>query len=156
MRIVAVSTVAAPLLASLHAQAFAAAPGDVWDVDFFNKLLALPTTRGLIVEAEDEPVGFILWQQTIDAGEIITIAVLPDVQCKGLGRALIAAYEAELRQDSVPDSILDVAEDNVAARALYDRTQYEEIHRRAAYYKRYEDGREFRVDALVMRKELSL
>lgn len=147
-----VSIVAAPALAALHKAAFTGHAD--WDVDFFNKLLALPTTRGWLALYHDAPSGFILWQQTMDAGEIITIAVAPEMQGQGIGTQLIQAYENSLIEGGVLQSILDVAEDNVGARALYEKGGYNLIHRRQKYYQRYEQGRERRIDALVFEKKL--
>lgn len=155
MRIVSASLVAAPLLARLHAEAFAVFPGDVWDKDFFDKMLSLPTTRALIAEDDSgDAAGFIMWQHTPDTGEIMTLAVAPAAQGQGVGAALVKTYEHELQHDNIPQSLLDVADDNALAQRLYSRLGYSLINRRPHYYKRYADGHDHRVDALVMKKDL--
>ena len=152
MKLQAISLVAAPLLARLHKASFTTHAD--WDEEFFQKLLVLPTTRGLIASEEDEPLGFILWQQTIDTGEIITIATLPEARRRGVASALIAGYEAQLREDGAGESLLDVAADNTPAIALYEKQGYAQVHRRAHYYQLYENGVERRIDALVLKKLL--
>lgn len=152
MRLQPVSRVAAPLLAALHKVSFKSHAD--WDEDFFLKLLNLPTTRGLIALIDDTPVGFILWQQTPDTGEVITIAVRPDHQRRGIGRRILDAYERTLGEDGVAESVLDVAADNLPAQRLYGSAGYATAHRRANYYQLYENGVEKRVDALVLQKTI--
>ena len=139
-------------LAALHLDAYRGQHAD-WDAPFFDRLLLLNTTRGLVLE-HNSMRGFILWQQLPEFGEIITLAVRADAQGQGIGRQLLAAYEAALARADIARSLLDVAEDNTAARALYERAGYAMLNRRAGYYKHYADGVETRVDALVMDKAL--
>lgn len=150
MNLQPVSSGSAPLLAAIHKAAFISHVD--WDEDFFQKLLVLPTTRGLTAAEADEPLGFILWQQTAESGEIITVAVLPKVQRRGIGKQLLSAYEVQLQQQQIACSLLDVAADNDAAIALYQQAGYQQIHLRPRYYQLYEGGMERRVDALVLQK----
>ena len=143
------------LLEALHRDAYHGGYAD-WDAAFFGKLLALPTTRGrLAIDAGGTPLGFVLWQQTEDNGEVITLAVRANAQRQGWGRQLLGMYEEQLAGGGVWRSILDVAEDNVPARALYTALGYTEINRRGGYYRHYDHGRETRVDALVLEKTLA-
>ena len=135
-------------LAALHLDAYRGQHVD-WDKEFFDRLLLLTTTRGLLTDA-----GFILWQQTQDFGEIITLAVQENAKRRGVGRQLLKAYETALTADGIAQSILDVAEDNIPARGLYERAGYMLINRRPKYYRHYIDGVERQVDALVMDKQL--
>ncbi len=144
----AVTPADAAQLVALHLDAYCGQHAD-WDREFFDRLLLLTTTRGLIAEQ-----GFILWQQLPDFGEIITLAVKADAQRQGVGRKLLQAYEAALMQNGISQSILDVAEDNASARALYEHAGYALINRRPKYYRHYIDGIERQVDALVMDKRL--
>ena len=144
----------ATLLAEIHLDAYRGGHAD-WDTDFFEKMLALPTTRGLICHDGEQPLGFILWQQTAETGEVITIAVLATRQGKGLGAQLLDAYERALIEGEIPQSILDVAEDNAPARALYHGAGYESLHRRPGYYRSIENGVTRQIDALVLQKILS-
>lgn len=145
----------AALLASLQLDAYRGQHAD-WDADYFRTLLVLPTTHGFVIEESGQPLGFVLWVQTEEFGEVITLAVQAVAQRRGLGKKLLAAYEAALSASSVAQSILDVAEDNLAAQFLYARVGYAEINRRPGYYRTYEQGRERRADALVLQKLLTL
>jgi len=150
MTTTSLSRLAAPLCARLHAEAFAA--HEVWDEPFFAKLLALPTTRGLLVEQDDTPAGFIMWQHGPEWGEILTLAVLPAYRRSGLARRLLQVMEQALLEDGITRSMLDVAADNDAAATLYKAAGYHLLSTRAGYYSR---GAGQAVDALVMEKSLT-
>lgn len=143
----AITPVAAPLCNALHAACFH--PRDVWDIDFFTKLLALSTTRGEFLLVDDTPAAFLLWQHKPDGAEVYTLAVLPTHQRQGLARHLLQLAENALREDKIERMILDVAVDNTAALALYVACGYTEIARRAGYYSRIPQPA---VDAIVMQK----
>lgn len=108
--------------------------------------LAQPGTLALIVEADGEPLGFVMARVVDEECEILNLGVLPDHRRRGLGRRLLhALFEA------VPAGrcFLEVAADNGPAQALYAAEGFAAVARRPGYYVR--DGR--RVDALVMRRD---
>jgi len=133
----------APVLAALHAEAFARP----WAEQEFARLLALEPAFALIEQDQDSnPRGFLLaWAPGPDA-EILTLAVAPHARRAGAATALVrAAFDHIGAAHAI---ILDVAEDNLAARALYARLGFVEIARRPAYY----PGASGFIDALVLRK----
>jgi len=73
--------------------------------------------------------------------EIMTIAVHPDYRRQGIGGALLAALLASEGHNS---AFLEIRESNKAAMRLYQKSGFEIIGRRTAYYR---DGE----DALLMR-----
>ena len=73
---------------------------------------------------------------------IATIAVLPEYQRQGMGRALLRACEAQL---STPRVRLCVRTDNGGAIRMYEQEGYQRIE---VWYRYYKD----RGDALVMEK----
>lgn len=137
--VIAVGPAAAPGLAALHAEAFATP----WDEAAFADLLAQTGVLALGAGAD----GFILCRIIADEAEVLTLAVRPAARQRGLGRLLVeAALKATADQGAVR-LFLEVAEDNPAAIALYDRTGFTQIGRRRGYYAR-PDGPA--VDALVL------
>lgn len=58
------------------------------------------------------------------AGTLWQLAVLPALQSCGIGRALIAAAEQRIRDRGRRRAELSVEEDNLRARALYERLGY--------------------------------
>ena len=130
-------------LADLHAQAFDAP----WDAKAFDDLLDQSGVFAL--EAAD---GFILIRAVADEAEILTLAVRPAARQAGLGLRLVEQACVDAVTQGATRLFLEVADDNVAARALYARAGFTEAGRRAGYYGR-QDGS--RIDALVLTKTLS-
>ncbi|MEO1722802.1 MAG: GNAT family N-acetyltransferase [Pseudomonadota bacterium] len=87
-----------------------------------------------------------------DEAEILTIGVVPSARRSGLGRALLNAALAIAEGSGAASVFLEVAEDNTAARTLYDDTWFVEVGRRASYYLRRDGSR---VDALILRRDLA-
>ncbi len=82
---------------------------------------------------------------------MLTLAVLPEAQRGGKGRDLVAAFARAAAERGAQEAFLEVADDNVAARALYRRAGFEERGRRRAYYA---TSCGMRVDALVLSRAL--
>ena len=128
------------LLVALHESAFDAA----WDAPFFESLL-----KKSGAQAFGSGDGFILMQplsgdgQMIEA-EILTLAVRPTARRGGLAGRLIVHAQLALAANRI---FLEVAADNYAARALYEKFGFDETGRRKAYYKRADGTRQ---DAVLM------
>ncbi|MBM3592953.1 MAG: ribosomal-protein-alanine N-acetyltransferase [Alphaproteobacteria bacterium] len=133
---------AAALLAEMHAESFPA--NQAWGVSAITLMLGLPGHFGLLAIQQDQPLGFALGRVQADQAEILTIAVRPPARGQGVGRALLDALLAEAANRGAMDLFLEVAEPNVAARALYTGAGADEVGRRRRYYA---DG----ADALVLR-----
>jgi len=134
---------AAAQLAALHARAF----DKPWSEAEIARLLENPTAYAILSQHED---GFILaWAPGAQA-EILTLAVAPEARRRGVGAGLTAAAMAAALARGAGEMILDVAEDNAPARALYQRLGFTELHRRRGYYAR-ENGA---ADALILRRPL--
>jgi Acetyltransferases len=78
---------------------------------------------------------------------VLTLAVRPSAQGRGLGGALLSAVETAAATLGATRMILEVSERNAPARGLYARAGYAPLGRRRGYF----DG----VDALVLFKEIS-
>ncbi len=120
----------ASVLAMLHRRAFAA---EAWSQSQIEGSWSLPTTWAHGVWVDDSLTGFVLAQVVADEAEILTIAVDPAFQRRGLGRALM---QDSLKQKQVGAVFLEVAADNTAAIALYESCGFQLIGRRTGYYKR--------------------
>ena len=130
-------------LAAIHAEAFETP----WDEASLSALLASPG-----VFAVEEPDGFILIRVVADEAEILTLAVRPAARRSGLGGRLVETAVVRAAALSAERMFLEVAEDNVAARALYARAGFHEAGRRRGYYSRKDGSRE---DALVLALNLT-
>jgi len=139
------------VLAALHARCFPVG----WPESTLADLLSLPGGFGLLATVLDngaaQPAGFALARVAADEAELLTIGVVPEAQRRGIARRLIAACAERAAGAGAAALFLEVGETNAAARALYDGLGFQEVGRRAAYY-RQPDGRH--EDALVMRRDL--
>ena len=128
-------------MALLHARAFA--DRERWGADAIGLQLALPGAFGWIAPAG----GMILARVAADEAEILTLAVDPSVQRRGLGRSLLEQAMATARQQGAGTLFLEVASGNGAARALYAASGFATVGCRRGYYP---GGG----DALVLRRRL--
>ena len=131
-------------LAALHAACFTVPRP--WTATEFAELLARADTFLL-----QEPAGFLLGRALASEAELLTLAVAPEARRAGTGARLVAGFLAEAAARGAETAFLEVAEDNLAARALYERAGFAPAGRRRAYY-RHKDGTT--TDALVMTRAL--
>lgn len=130
-------------LADLHALAFESP----WDAKAFDDFL--DQSGVLALEAAD---GFILIRTVADEAEILTLAVRPQARQAGLGLRLVEQACVDAVSRGATRLFLEVADDNVAARALYAKAGFSEAGRRGGYYGRRDGSR---IDALVLTKTLT-
>jgi len=114
-------------LARLHAEAFDAP----WTVTAFVELLAQP---GVLLDAEAG--GFVLLRMAADEAEILTLAVRPTARRSGVASRLVIAAARRSAALGAERLLLEVADDNAPARALYDRIGFQMAGRRRRYYAR--------------------
>ena len=139
----------APAIAALHAVLFPTA----WERDAIQALIEHPASLALVaVRPGREILGFIIAQIAADEAEILTIGVAPDQQRHGIGRQLVEGAARSASRSEARRLFLDVADSNVAARALYASCGFAEIGRRKAYYTLPGGTRE---DALQLARDLA-
>ncbi|MEM9871975.1 MAG: ribosomal protein S18-alanine N-acetyltransferase [Pseudomonadota bacterium] len=129
-------------MARLHAAAFDTERP--WSSDEFAALCARATTS--VAHAAQ---GFALWRATAGEAELLTIAVHPAHQGRGLGQALMRDWMADAAHQA-DIAFLEVAADNAAACALYAKCGFDEVARRTDYYTRAGG----KADALILRAAL--
>lgn len=115
-------------MAGIYARAFP--QNRPWSADEIAALAAAPGFA-----CQDE-VGFALGRAVAGEAELLTIAVPPEAQGRGHGRKLLCAFEGAAAARGASRAFLEVAEDNTAARALYDAAGWQRIARREKYYSR--------------------
>lgn len=122
------------LLAELHAAIFTATWDQPWTAESLRQILAMPGTRGWLLERESMPVGFVLARFTLDEGEILLTGVLPAYRNRGYGRRLMETAIAAARAAGVTRLFLEHAEQNFEAAALYRKLGCKTVGRRRGYY----------------------
>lgn len=122
-------------VAALHAKLF---PSDSWSEASVRTLLEHPASTSLIaVSGSPKTIkGFVIAQLTADEAEILSIGVAPDWQRAGLGTMLIEGLVRASKRGEAKKIFLEVAEDNIAATALYAKFGFKEFGRRKGYYQR--------------------
>jgi [ribosomal protein S18]-alanine N-acetyltransferase len=120
-------------LASLHARLF----DDPWDGEAFAELLRQPGAKAFMARVGDPPeaVGLILGRVGADEAEILSLAVRPDRQRRGLAARLLSALRGAARRARARTLYLEVGASNGAALAFYARRGFRACGRRAAYYR---------------------
>lgn len=131
-------------LAALHAEGFAASDRP-WSAD---EIAALTASPGVLLAADaPRPQAFALLRLAADEAELLTLAVARAQRRRGLASALLRELEESARRAGAAALLLEVADDNAAARALYAGRGYVAAGRRRGYYRAG-------VDALTLRLAL--
>lgn len=117
-----------------------------WSASEFSSFLESPHCF-LVSKDESFALGRVIGPEA----ELLTLAVAPLTQGKGLGRACLDQFEETAHQKGAEESFLEVSAENAAAINLYKTNGYTQIAKRAAYY---ETTRGTRADALIFRKTL--
>lgn len=138
--------------ADAEALAHAGAFDGGWDAADIAAFMETAGTIALLAEERGAVQGFILGRIVADEAEVLTLAVAPGARRRGIGRALAEALAGSARAAGAAALFLEVAQDNAAARGLYESRGFALAGRRRAYYGRA-DGR--RVDALILRRALN-
>ncbi len=126
----------ATMLAAIHAAGF----DDPWHVEAMAELLATPGCIGLLAisgaDSNGEPCGFVLARKAADEMEILTIAVVPPMRRRGVGKALLDHLSGIARCSEAASIFIEYAADNAAAAQLYSRQGFRSTGRRKNYYRR--------------------
>lgn len=143
---------------SSAAAIYAAAFDEPWGEAALLDLLRMQGAYGFIATYKGSDVspdtsGFVLARYLFEEAEILTIAVNPTSQGKGIAKELMAAAQKYASDKGAEKMFLEVAADNRAARSLYHKLGYEELSVRKGYYRRV-GGK--RIDAHNMSKTLKL
>jgi ribosomal-protein-alanine N-acetyltransferase len=89
-------------------------------------------------------VGYIVARETAGELHINNVAVRLEYRRRGIGAALLGRILQEARRRKANAAFLEVRSANLAAQALYEKSGFRAIARRADYYS------EPREDAVVM------
>jgi len=124
-----------------------------WSKTSIKQLLKNDATVALTAARPGEaaPAGFAIFRLVADEAEILTLGVTPPNRRRGVGQALVGAVLASASSHGCARIFLEVAEDNLAARNLYQRMGYQPSGRRAGYYRR---GDRPAIDAIILSCDL--
>lgn len=133
-------------LAALHGRCFATPPP--WTPADFAGLLVRP---GVSLLCDPARRGFALIRVVADEAELLTIATEPEARRQGVARVLMSQVLAAAKGAGASVLFLEVAENNTAARQLYDGCGFAQAGRRRGYYRTNSGDL---VDALILRRPI--
>ncbi|NNU78901.1 GNAT family N-acetyltransferase [Halovulum dunhuangense] len=134
-------------LAALHARAFPGPPRP-WSAAEFAEVLALPGVALFTAGT----AAFLIARRAGPEAEILTLCTAPDARRQGHAARLLAEMQRWAEASGVEELFLEVAETNIAARALYAAAGFVPRGHRKDYY---DAGGRVRVHAHVMGKCLA-
>lgn len=117
-----------------------------WSASEFSSFLESPLCF-LVTNDESFALGRVIGPEA----ELLTLAVHPVTQGKGLGRICLEQFERTAQIRGAEESFLEVAADNAPAISLYKTSGYSQISHRQNYYETTDGTRR---DALIFRKSL--
>ncbi len=144
-RIRPVSLADVPSLAELERVCFS----DPWTAAGIRETIQYETARAFVAEDQDRIVGYVMARISGEEGEILDLAVRPELRRRGIGRRLLLAVWNALGNEGVRELYLEVRESNRAAIELYRGQGFRPVGLRPRYYRNPAE------DALVLRVALS-
>jgi ribosomal-protein-alanine N-acetyltransferase len=129
-------------IAALHGVSFRRGWGE-------DEILRLLLERSVVTQrmtAGGKLIGFIMSRRAAAEAEILSVAIAPGWQGRGLSRELLDLHLRRLAGLGVRAVFLEVGEHNMPACRLYRRAGFREVGRRNGYY---EGG----ATALVLRRD---
>lgn len=118
-----------------------------WSRNSVASELNNPLSLWLVATDADTVAGYIGSQSVMGEADMMNVAVHPDYRRKGIGKQLVEALVASLKDNGVYSLTLEVRASNEPAIRLYDQLGFTQVGRRPNYY------RNPREDALILRKE---
>ncbi len=112
-------------------------PGESWTADYLRVAIdgQMPTIRVRSLRIGEEVVGYAIVSVVFEVAELQRVAVAPAYRRRGLARALVADVVSMAAEAAAERLLLEVAESNTGARALYASLGFAEIDRRERYYR---------------------
>ncbi len=120
----------ASLLTHIHQRAFDRG----WDEVSFLSFLQDKTLHTLVCEINGEITGFILYRLLPEEAEIMTLAVDPHHQNKGIGSTLVEITLEDCLEKKVNNIFLEVAKSNTKAQKIYKQHGFKVVSIRQEYY----------------------
>jgi len=118
----------------------AAFADDAWSETLVELELVAPGRVVLVAEEDDVPTGYASAAVVADVADLTRIAVTPGARRSGLGRALLGDLAERVAALGAERMMLEVADTNEPALALYRAAGFAEITRRRDYYGRGRDA----------------
>ena len=116
-----------------------------WSDASVRSQLEKADSRCFVAEEDGCIIGFLAFEQVLDEGNIVEVAVHPQYRRRGIAKGLILSAVTDI---SLKEIFLEVRESNRPALCLYESLGFEAVGVRRDYY---DDPKE---NAIIMRKIL--
>lgn len=103
-----------------------------WTMESLRSQLDKADSQCTVAVKGDTVIGFLAFEQVLDEGSIVEVAVHPDYRRMGIAKALITS--AINSAEGLHTAFLEVRESNVPAVKLYESFGFERIAVRKGYY----------------------
>ena len=134
--IVPIRTDGAEAMATLHATGFDPA----WSPQSFTELFEARDARAFGIFTDENLISYALILPSVQDMELATIVTAPDYRGQGLAERLLLHVMPLLKADGFERFLLEVSEENLSARSLYNRVGFKTDGRRPNYYKSESGG----------------
>ncbi|MDF1679834.1 GNAT family N-acetyltransferase [Ponticaulis sp.] len=129
----------------------AASLEEAWSLQTLTSMIQTQSAFGLGVFDGEACVGLTVYLPCVDDCELLSIATAPVLRGKGLAKHMLDEGEKAAQGSGFDRILLEVADDNLAARALYQHHGFSEDGRRKGYYTRADSPAR---DAILMSKPI--
>jgi ribosomal-protein-alanine N-acetyltransferase len=120
---------------------------DAWSEKSIASELTNELSLWLVAVDGDTVAGYIGSQTVLGWADMMNLCVSPDYRRQGIGEALTAELERQLKENGATCLTLEVRVSNAPAIALYEKMGFKQVGKRPRYYEKP------REDALILRKE---
>lgn len=96
-----------------------------WSEMDFVRCLRNRNAIGMVVEHDGNVIGFVIYELHKERLHILNMAVHPDYQRQGVGRAIVAKLTSKLEHDRRNRILLEVRESNLTALAFLRHCGFE-------------------------------
>lgn len=118
-----------------------------WSEAHIAGLIDKKTVLICLHEDSHELIGFVFYRLILDEAELLNIVVNPDYRQQGWGGALLLGLLQIILPQGARQLLLEVAENNTAAIALYNKLLFKHIDTRKQYYQQANGEK---IDAYIM------
>ncbi len=140
-------------LMAIMASSFDPRFGEAWTARQLSGTLELASSFARqALDDGDAAVGFTLCRSAGPEVELLLIAVRPELRGRGIGRLLIDKAADDAARRGADELFLEVRENNLAARQLYQSAGFFDVGRRPDYYA---GASGTRFAAITMRRRLA-
>lgn len=103
-----------------------------WSLTHFEQ--AIEQQQCYVLEDKQQLIAFSVMSLLFEQAELLNIVVASAYQQQGLGKSLFTQHSQLLKSLGATECLLEVAQSNSAAKALYQSLGFEQIDLRKNYY----------------------